>query len=76
MGSVITKQSQNKKVLIHLIDQGSITSLEALDLYGIFRLAARVYVLRKEGHVISSTPFITGSGKTVAKYFYHNIQRQ
>ena len=44
------KESQLKKVKSHLLTGRSITPIEALNLYGIFRLAARIHTLRhKEG---------------------------
>lgn len=46
--------NQNEKVLRHLNDYGSITSLEALNGYGIMRLGARIYDLRSEGYPIVS----------------------
>ena len=66
-------ETQNRNILMHLIGKDSITSLEALDLYGSLRLAARIFDLRKAGHTISSTPHITTSGKRVAKYFYQGV---
>lgn len=44
-----------------------ITPLEALTLYGCFRLGARIYELRKEGKKIK-TEMIDINGKRVAKY--------
>jgi len=45
--------SQNNMILFHLASQ-SITSLEAVDLYGVTRLSGRIYDLKKEGHQIES----------------------
>ena len=46
--------SQNELVLNHLKEYGSLTSLEAMNLYGISRLAARISDLRARGINISS----------------------
>ena len=46
--------TQNEKVLNHLQNRGSITSMEAYDSYGITRLSARIKNLRDEGHNIAS----------------------
>lgn len=46
------KPTQTASILSHLSVHGSITPREALDLYGCFRLAARICELRKAGHVI------------------------
>ena len=40
------------KVLSHLKSGKSITPLEALSEYGCFRLGARIYDLKKDGHPI------------------------
>lgn len=45
--------SQNEKVLKHLQTHKSITSIEAINLYGITRLAARISDLRAMGHRIA-----------------------
>ena len=40
---------QNDRILRHLQEHGSITSLEALQEYGIMRLASRISDLKKSG---------------------------
>lgn len=45
--------TQNEKVLRHLETYGSITTLEALEEYGIMRLASRISDLKKEGVLIT-----------------------
>ena len=47
----VTKKS---KVLNHLQEHGSITSIEAIDLYGATRLSAIIYDLRDEGYNIKT----------------------
>lgn len=44
--------TQNERIIRHLSDSGSITSAEAMNEYGIFRLASRVHELRTAGHDI------------------------
>ena len=47
--------SQTKLVLQHLIKRGSITSYEAIKLYGVTRLSAIIYILRHNyGYAITS----------------------
>lgn len=46
--------TQNEAVLRHLLDNGGITSLEAMERYGIMRLGARVYDLKKQGYPIKT----------------------
>ena len=57
---------QTETILRHL-QEGPITGLEALDTYGIFRLASRISDLRKSGHKIK-TEMIKRNGKTYAMY--------
>lgn len=45
--------TQNEKILRHLRKYGSITPLEALEEYGIMRLASRISDLKKEGAPIT-----------------------
>ncbi|MBE6618403.1 MAG: hypothetical protein E7626_01300 [Ruminococcaceae bacterium] len=48
------KTTQCERILRHLTDFGSITSLEAITEYGILRLASRVNDLKRKGYAISS----------------------
>ena len=49
------KQSQVSMLADHLIQNGSITSIEAIELYGCTRLSARIWDLRhKYGMVIEA----------------------
>lgn len=46
--------TQCDRILRHLEDFGSITSLEAIQEYGILRLASRINDLRRAGYRITS----------------------
>ena len=48
------KLTQNQMILMHLQDYGSITSIEAMQQYGIMRLASRINDLKREGYNIVS----------------------
>lgn len=48
------KITQNDKVLRHMNDNGSITTMEAFTEYGITRLPARIADLRAMGYAIRS----------------------
>ena len=50
----MAKLTQCERVLRHLEDYGSITSLEAVNEYGIMRLASRINDLRGMGYPILS----------------------
>ena len=54
------KTTQCDKVMRHLEDHGSITSIEAFNEYGILRLASRINDLRAQGIAIVSE---TATGK-------------
>lgn len=60
--------SQNDAILNHLRQERTITALEALELYGSFRLAARIKDLREAGHIINTDRITVGKQKTVAEY--------
>ena len=61
--------SQTDEILTHLKRKRTITPMEALKLYGSFRLAARVKDLKNAGHVIQ-THMVNSKGKKFAKYQY------
>jgi hypothetical protein len=60
-------ESQNAKILKHLKSGRSITAIEALELYGCFRLAARIANIEKKGFIIDSK-YETRGGKTYSRY--------
>ena len=61
------KKSKQSRVLAHLVSGKSITPLQALELYGSFRLGALIFNLRAEGHNIKTE---TMPGTRHAKYTY------
>lgn len=46
--------TQNERIIRHLKDYGSITSFEAMQEYGIMRLASRIFDLKKMEYDIRS----------------------
>ena len=62
-----TTMAQTDAILRHLRNHGSITPIEALNLYGSFRLAARVGELRQDGHEIR-TVMVERGGRRWAMY--------
>lgn len=60
--------SQKQKVLRHLNTGEHITPLEAIGLYGIYRLAARIEELRREGYHIVTTMRRDKLGRPYARY--------
>lgn len=45
--------NQKEEILAHLKEFGTIKSMEAIELYGITRLAAKIHQLKDEGHNIT-----------------------
>lgn len=46
--------TQEERLLDYLTENKTVTGIEALNALGIFRLASRIYNLKKQGHIISS----------------------
>lgn len=61
--------TQKANVRAWLLNGNTITPLEALNKFGIFRLAAVVHELRDEGLDIITEKFQVSPKKRVAKYY-------
>jgi hypothetical protein len=59
--------SQKKMIREYLMSGKSITPIDALQLFGCFRLATRVFELKEEGMPIVTT-MIESNGKRFASY--------
>lgn len=66
--------NQADAILEHLKRGDAITPIDALNLYGCFRLAARIDDLRKSGHFIE-TEIIKKDGKKYARYYIPRFQQ-
>lgn len=64
-----TSRNQNTAILATLKRGERLTSLEALDRFGCFRLPARIYDLRGQGYDIEDRTVATQSGKRVKEYW-------
>ncbi len=60
--------SQSDQILHHLQAGHSITPMDALQLFGCFRLAARVYELARKGYPIVTEWETDGGAKKWARY--------
>ena len=60
--------TQNGQILAHLRAGHGLTSLEALQMFGCSRLAARIADLKGAGYAITSTMVTLPNGKRVATY--------
>lgn len=74
--AMATGGSQCAQILAHLEERGPITAMDALGMYGCFRLAARIKDLRDQGHDIETTDVHLGSGKTIASYRLRARQKE
>ena len=62
-------KSQNQRILSFLKTGRSITPLSALNMFGCFRLSARIHDLKGQGFNISTEKYkVYKSNKIVAKY--------
>lgn len=64
----MAQKTQLSLIKTHLETKPSITALEALGLYGVFRLAARIYELKAQGWPISTEVRYDPNGKQYAVY--------
>lgn len=64
-----TTDSQKKRILRYLLNGNSLTPLDALNLFGCFRLGARIWELRNEGYPVKMR-LIEQSGKRFAEYYF------
>ena len=62
------RPTQAGRILAYLRAGHRITALDALELFGCFRLAARIHELRREGWAIEERTVETASGKRIAEY--------
>ena len=63
------KGSQNERILDHLIEKRTINPLQALSLYGCFRLSARIFDLKERGvNIEKHTEKDRYTGKEYAVY--------
>lgn len=65
----VAGRSQAGLILRHLQSGGTLTALDALDLFGCNRLAARVADLRNKGYNVKSRWLTLANGKRVSEYY-------
>ena len=68
--------SQSAAILYHLQNYGSLTQLQAIDLFNCMRLAARVADLRDAGHNIQTDMKRLKNGKKIAVYSLPKTEKQ
>ena len=60
--------SQTTQILLYMKAGNSITPIQALEMFGSFRLGARIFSIRKMGINIDTKLITTNTGKVVAEY--------
>lgn len=65
---VKVRKTQDAQVIRHLMSGKSLTPIEALDLYGSFRLSSIIYRLRYRGYDIRTEMVTIRKGTRVARY--------
>ena len=65
----VAGRSQAGLILRHLQSGGTLTALDALDLFGCNRLAARVADLRNKGYHVKARWLTLPNGKRVSEYY-------
>lgn len=63
------KETQSEMLLKAFQRGETVTPLDALNQFGIGRLAARVHDLRQSGHAIQDKTVKVGNGKAVSAYY-------
>ena len=64
-----SSESQNKRIAAYLQSGHSLTAMDALKMFGCFRLASRITDLKQKfGLAIVSDRITTDTGKRVASY--------
>lgn len=61
--------SQTDRILEYLLAGNSITSLEALNLFGCIRLASRISDIKARGYLVYSEFVTTPTDKKVKRYY-------
>lgn len=69
-------ETQNQQILDHLKLGRPITPLDALDLFGSFRLSARIFDLKQQGWPIVCERIDVGGGRRVGHYSLVNDKDQ
>lgn len=72
----MAKLTQCEKIIRHIKDHGSITAMEAMQDYGIMRLASRIADLKEQGYFLiksnESGRNRYGEKTTYARYFLYD----
>jgi len=62
-------KTQNEMIKNWLLSGKTLTPIDALNLFGCFRLSARIFDLHKEGLPIKTRMKLTTTNKHIAEYY-------
>ena len=65
----MSSASQTDRILEYLLAGNSITSLEAINLFGCIRLASRISDIKARGYLVYSEFITTPTDKKVKRYY-------
>jgi hypothetical protein len=60
--------TQNAKIIDYMEKGNKITQIEALNLFGCFRLASRIHDIRSMGYNVKAEKVTTHTGKKICQY--------
>ena len=69
MDKAMINKTQQDFILDYLIAGNTLTGMEALNRFHVWRLASRISDIKKEGHDIRSETIRLPNGKHVSKYW-------
>ena len=70
MATDTSKESQVKAIIAHLSNRGNtITALNALQMFGCFRLASRIWDIKQRGIDVRDRYIETENGKRIKQYW-------
>lgn len=76
------KKTQRQKIKEYLLKGRSLTQVQALNLFGCFRLASRIHDIRneisdkKEPYLLHSEMIKLANGKRVARYRIEKVKKK
>lgn len=77
---VVERKTKTGEIIKYLESNGSITSLDAIKLFGATRLAAIIFCLRRKGYIIDSEDRVGidkyGNSMRYVEYVFHGIEGQ
>lgn len=63
-----TNPNQTTKILLHLKAGKKITGMDALNLFGCWRLGARIFDIKEMGFNVNMKLITTSTGKVIGQY--------